>query len=71
MIPADLSDFLALAISEQPKSIDLTYMLALQLESEGRLEEARQNYNRCLEINPEHHYARMKLELLGMEEKNQ
>jgi len=65
--PADLSNFLALTLSECPGSIDLTYMLALQLECEGRLEEAKQQYKRCLELNPEHHYARMKLELLGME----
>ena len=69
--PADLSNFLALTLSESPGSIDLNYMLALQLESEGRLEEAKQQYKRCLELNPEHHYARMKLELLGMEEQKQ
>jgi len=67
----DLSGFLALTVNECPESIDLHYLLALQVESDGRLEEARQNYNRCLDLNPEHHYARMKLKLLGMEEHNQ
>jgi len=69
--PTELSDFLVFTVNECPVSIDLHYMLASQLESEGRLDEAKKEYNRCFEINPEHHYARMKLELLGMEEKNQ
>jgi len=68
---ADLIDYLSFSVSECPESIDLNYLLASQLESDGRLEEAKQKYNRCLDLNPEHHYARMKLELLGMEENNQ
>ena len=68
---AGLSDYLAFSVSECPESIDLCYSLALQLESEGRFDEAKTMYNRCLELNPAHHYAKMKLDLLGLKEKNQ
>lgn len=64
----DLADYLAFAVSECPESIDLTYFLASQLESDGRLEEAKQKYSRCLELNPAHHYAKMKLGLIGLNE---
>ena len=60
----DLLDYLAFAVSECPESIDLTYSLAVQLESAGRLDEAKKWYYRCLELNPAHHYAKMKLGLL-------
>ena len=63
----DLTEYLTFAVSECPESIDLNYLLALQLESDGRLEEAKQQYIRCLGSNPAHHYARMKLELMGLE----
>ncbi len=64
---ADLTEYLTFAVSECPESIDLNYLLALQLESDGRLEEAKQQYIRCLGLNPAHHYARMKLELMELE----
>jgi len=67
---ADLIDYLSFSVSECPESIDLNYLLASQLESDGRLEEAKQKYNRCLELNPVHHYARMKLELIGLKERS-
>lgn len=63
----NLTDFLMFAVEQCPESIDLNYLLALQLESYGRLEETKQKYNRCLELNPEHHYARMKLGLLELQ----
>jgi len=62
----DPIDFLVFALTECPESIDLNYLLAWQLEFEGRLEEAKQNYKRCLELNTSHHYARMKYGLLEL-----
>ena len=68
---ADLLDYLAFTVSECPESIDLCYSLAVQLESEGRFDEAKTMYNRCLQLNLAHHYAKMKLDLMGLKEKNQ
>ena len=65
---ADLVEYLAFAVSECPESIDLCYSLAVQLESEGRLNEAKTIYNRCLKLNPAHHYSKMKLDLIGLKE---
>lgn len=68
---ADLSDYLTLAVGECPESIDLCYSLAVQLDSEGRFDEAKAMYNRCLQLNFAHHYARMKLNLMKLKEKYQ
>lgn len=62
----DLLDYLAFAVSECPESIDLSYSLAVRLESEGRVDEAKTMYKRCLQLNPAHHYAKMKLDLMGL-----
>ena len=59
-------EYLAFTISECHESIDLNYLLAFHLESEGRIDEAKQQYRHCLELNSAHHYARMKMELLGL-----
>lgn len=67
---ADLFDYLAFSVSEYPESIALCYSLAVQLESEGRFDEAKTMYKRCLQLNPAHHYAKMKLALMGLKEKN-
>jgi hypothetical protein len=67
----DLIDYLAFAVSECPESIDLCYSLAVQLDSEGRFDEAKSMYNRCLQLNFAHHYAKMKLNLIKLKEKNQ
>jgi len=34
---------------------------------DARIEEAKKQYSRCLALNPAHHYARMKLDYLGIE----
>jgi hypothetical protein len=68
---ADLLDYLTFAVTEYPESIGLCYSLAVQLESEGRSNDAKMMYNRCLQLNPAHHYAKMKLNLMGLKEKNQ
>ena len=66
----DVLDYLAFAVSECPEAIDLSYLLAVQLESVERLDEAKKMYNRCLELNPAHHYAKMKLGLMKIKPKN-
>jgi hypothetical protein len=61
---SDELDYLAFSFAECPESIDLGYLLAVRLEAEGRLEDAKTHYRRCLRLNPECHYAAMKLGLL-------
>jgi hypothetical protein len=63
---ADLLDTLTLAVAECPDSIDLNYYLAYYLEKAGRIDDARKYYRRCLQLNPAHHYASMKLDLMDL-----
>lgn len=63
---ADDLDYLAFALDERPESIDLCYLLAARLEAEGRLDDAKTRYRQCLSLNPECHYARMKIGLLEL-----
>jgi len=67
---ADLLEYLAFAVNECPESIDLCYSLAVRLDSEGRFDEAKTMYNRCIQLNPAHHYAKMELDLMELKEKN-
>ena len=62
----DLIDYLLFALSECPESIDLSYSLAVQLESAERINEAKEMYERCLELNPAHHYAKMRFGLIEL-----
>ena len=64
---SDYLDYLAFALGECPSSIDFCYSLAVQLEGQGRVDEAIKFYNRCLQLNPECHYAKMKLGLLELQ----
>lgn len=68
--PSALLDFLSFANEICPKSIDLTYSLAVQLESQGKYDEAASAYARCIKQNPEHHYAKMKLNLMKLSKGN-
>lgn len=68
---ADLIEYLAFSVSECPESIDLCYSLAVRLDSEGRFDEAKTMYNRCLQLNSAHQYAKMKLGLMELKEKKQ
>lgn len=63
---SDDLDYLAFALEECPESIDLCYFLAARLEAEGRPDEAKARYRQCLSLNPECHYAEMKLGLLNL-----
>jgi hypothetical protein len=67
---ADFIDYLAFAVSECPESIDLCYSLAVRLDSEGRFDEAKTMYNRCIQLTFAHHYAKMELDLMELKEKN-
>jgi hypothetical protein len=67
---ADLLEYLAFAVSECPESIDLCYSLAVRLDSERRFDEAKTMYNRCIQLNSAHHYAKMELDLMELKEKN-
>jgi hypothetical protein len=66
---ADYLDFLALAVNECPESLDLCYSLAVQFEAEGQFDEAAKFYGQCLQLNPDCHYAKMKLGLLELKGK--
>ena len=63
---AESIDYLTLAVNECPESIDLCYYLAYHLEKQGQLDDAKKFYNFCLKLNPAHHYAKMKLDLLKL-----
>jgi len=64
----DLSEYLTFAEKECPESIELCYMLAEALEDESRIDEAIKWYSRCLDLNPAHRYARMRLGLIELKE---
>lgn len=68
---SDYIELLAFVCSECPESIDFLYALAVRYEAQSRLADAVACYNRCLELNPAHHYARMKLDLLKLHGKQQ
>jgi hypothetical protein len=61
-------EYLEFVYDELPNSITVCYDLAHSTERHKSKEEARALYNRCLELNPEHHYAKMRLRLLSLEE---
>jgi hypothetical protein len=62
----DTLEFLNLAVKECPESNDLNYYLAYFLEQQNRLDEAKKFYGRCLQLNPDCHYAKMKLGLMEL-----
>jgi len=64
----DYIEYLMFVHDELPRSIDVCYDLASWLERSGHVGEAKKYYNKCLQLNPEHSYARMKLGLLDLEE---
>jgi hypothetical protein len=65
----DYLAFLAFLHGELPRSIEVCYDLAVWLERSGQREEARRYYEQCLQRNPEHSYARMRLDLMDLEAK--
>jgi tetratricopeptide (TPR) repeat protein len=68
---SDYTELLAFACSECPESIDFLYSLAVHYETQGRIADAMTCYNQCLELNPACHYARIKLDLLHLQGKQQ
>jgi hypothetical protein len=65
----DFIGYLKFVQDECPKAIDVCFALGSWLEQSGSPEEAKPLYRRCLQLNPEHSYARMRLGLLDLEEK--
>ena len=65
----DYMGYLTFLHGELPRAIDVCYDLAIWLERSGNTEEARKYYKKCLQLNPEHSYARMKLNLMDLEER--
>ena len=65
----DYIGYLKFIHGELPKSIIVCYDLAFWLERSGNKEEATKYYKKCLQLNPEHSYARMRLNLMDLEEK--
>ena len=64
----DYIGYLRFIHGELPKSIGVCYDLASWLERSGQKEEAKKYYKKCLQLNPEHSYARMRLSLMDLEE---
>jgi tetratricopeptide (TPR) repeat protein len=63
----ELLDYLTFAVSECSESLNLCYALAAWFQSKERFDDAKKWYERCIQINPAHHYAKMKLGLLRLE----
>ena len=64
----DYIGYLRFIHGELPKTIAVCYDLASWLERSGNKEEAKKYYQECLQLNPEHSYARMRLNLMDLEE---
>jgi len=50
---------------ELPNSVNVLMDLGSWMETRN-IEEAKNCYNKCLELNPAHHYAKMKLGLMEL-----
>lgn len=62
----DYIGFLKFVYQEIPTSLKVIWDLGVWMKRIDR-EEAKKYFNRCLELNPEHHYAKMELQLLELE----
>jgi tetratricopeptide (TPR) repeat protein len=60
----DYIEFLKFIHTELPNSIPATYDLAYWMDKTGKKEEAKELYKRCIQLNPEHHHAKMRLGLI-------
>jgi hypothetical protein len=65
----DYVEYLKFIHSRLPDSIPVSYDLAYWMNDRGDRVEAKRLYRKCLELNPEHHHARWRLGLIGMEER--
>jgi len=59
-------NYLKFMHEELPNSVDVSSDLATWLETRN-IEEAKKYYKNCLELNPAHSYAKMKLKLMELE----
>ncbi|MFH0760996.1 MAG: hypothetical protein V2A67_05795, partial [Bacteroidota bacterium] len=60
-------EYLKFIHEELPNSIPVCYDLAYWMNRIGQKEEAVRLYERCIMLNPEHHRAKMRLELIELE----
>lgn len=65
----DYVEYLKFIQGELPNAIPVTYDLAYWMNERGEVEEAKRLYRKCLELNPEHHHARWRLNLIELEER--
>ena len=63
----DYIAYLKFVYAELPNSLKVIYDLAYWTEVYGSKEEAKSLYKKCLELNPDHHYAKMKLGLMQLD----
>jgi tetratricopeptide (TPR) repeat protein len=61
--------FLKFIHGELPNSIKVSYDLAYWMNKSGNREEAKELYERCMVLNPEHHHAKWRLGLMELEER--
>jgi hypothetical protein len=64
----DYIEFLKFIHNELPNSIVICHDLAFFMNQIGNTEEAKILYKKCLDLNPEHHYAKWRLGLIQLEE---
>ena len=62
-------EFLRFALDEFPNSININFDLGYWEQSEGNYDIAIKYFKKCLELNPEHHYAKWRLGLIELEKK--
>ncbi len=67
----DYIEFLKFIYNELPNSIPITYDLAYWMNKPGNKEEAKKLYQKYIQLNPEHHHAKMRLDLIELEENRQ
>jgi len=65
----DYVEYLKFIHGELPNSTAVCYDLAYWMYKRGDEEEARRLYQRCLELNPEHHSAKWRLGLIEIQKK--
>ena len=65
----DYTQYLYFLSEEFPDSYKVNYWIGLSMKNSGKTRDAKKYFKRCLELRPEHHYARMCLDIINLEEK--
>ena len=63
----DYIEFLKFINAELPNSIQINYDLAYWMNKIGDKAEAKRLYKKCIQLNPEHHHAKMRLRLMEID----